>query len=314
MRDRNQRGDPYQRRERRLEVHLVSVLESRASDGCVDEVCDRAGDQHGDAHHEDPYEQLYLHDRVGHAEQNERDQRHAGDAVGFETIGAWADRIARVIAGAVRDHAGVARVVLFDLEHDLHQIGADIGDFREDAACDAQRRRAQRFADGETDEAWPSVVARNEEQDDEHHHQFNADQHHSDAHTRAQRNLINRIGLTAKARKRRPRVRKCVHANPEPCNAVTSQNSHDAEEQNHRYFRRFVVTQHAEIQHDDGSDENPKQKEKLALIDEVGLAGFVDQLRNFAHRAMHGQILKPHVNRHAECEAKKAEKNSPDQQ
>ena len=99
------------------------------------------------------------------ASEDERDQRDAGDAVGLEAVGARADRVAGVVAGAVGDHARVARVVFLDVEDDLHQVGADVGDLGEDAAGDAQRRGAERFADGEADEARAGVVAGNEEQD-----------------------------------------------------------------------------------------------------------------------------------------------------
>ena len=86
-------------------------------------------------------------------QHDERDQRHAGDAVGLEAVGGRADRVAGVVARAVGDHAGVARVVFLDLEDDLHQVGADVGDLGEDAAGDAQRRGAERLADGEAEEA-----------------------------------------------------------------------------------------------------------------------------------------------------------------
>ena len=310
--DGNERRDPDQRRERRFEIHFVDIAESRFGDGGVEEVGRRAGYQHGDAHHEDPDQQLHLHDGIRYAQQNEGDQRDAGDAVGFETVGARADRIARVVAGAVGDHAGVARVVFLDLEHDLHQVGADVGDLGEDAAGDAQRRRAQRFADGESDEARPRVVARNEEQNEQHHQQFHADQHHADAHAGAQRNLINRIGLAAQPGKRRPRVGEGVHANPEPRHSVASRNSHHAEEQNDRNPHRLVVTQHAEVQHDDDGDEDPQQEEEFALRDEVRLAGFVDQLGNFAHGAVHRQVLQAHVNRQAEDQSEDAKQDAPD--
>ena len=130
-----------------------------------------AGDDHHDAHREDPDEQLDL-DVVGvvlHREQDERDERDAGDAVGLEAVGGRADRVAGVVAGAVGDDAGVARVVFLDVEDDLHQVGADVGDLGEDAAGDAQRRGAERLADGEADEARAGVVQRHEEEDDEHH-------------------------------------------------------------------------------------------------------------------------------------------------
>ena len=51
---------------------------------------------------------------LGDGEQDEGDQRDAGDAVGLEAVGGGADRVAGVVAGAVGDHAGVARVVFLD--------------------------------------------------------------------------------------------------------------------------------------------------------------------------------------------------------
>ena len=89
----------------------------------------------------------------GDGQQDEGNQRDARDAVGLEAVGRGPDRVAGVVARAVRDDARVARVVFLDLEDDLHQVGADVGDLGEDAAGDAQRGRAQRLADGEADEA-----------------------------------------------------------------------------------------------------------------------------------------------------------------
>ena len=57
-------------------------------------------------------------------QQDEGDERDAGDAVGFETVGRGAHRIARVVARAIGDHAGIARVVFLDLEDDLHQVAS----------------------------------------------------------------------------------------------------------------------------------------------------------------------------------------------
>jgi len=84
---------------------------------------------------------------------------NAGDAVGLESVRARPDRIAGVVADAVRNHARVARVVFLDVEDDLHQVRADVGDLGEDAARDAQRRGAERLADGEADESGARVVA-----------------------------------------------------------------------------------------------------------------------------------------------------------
>jgi hypothetical protein len=78
-----------------------------------------------------------LHERVFHSEKDERDQRDASDAVSLESIGAWPYRVAGVIAGAVGDYAGVARVVLLDFENNLHQVRADVSNLGKDATRDA---------------------------------------------------------------------------------------------------------------------------------------------------------------------------------
>ena len=166
--DRHDRRQPHQRGQRRLEVHLVGGGVARLRHRLVDEVRQAAGDDHHDAHHEDPDEQLHLHRLAVDREQDERDERDAGHAVGLEAVGAGADRVAGVVADAVRDHARVAGIVFLDVEDDLHQVRADVGDLREDAAGDPQRRGAERLADREADEAGARVVARDEQQDAEH--------------------------------------------------------------------------------------------------------------------------------------------------
>src|SRR5207249_4200451 len=102
----------------------------------VDQVAGGAGHHHQHAHHEDPDQQLDLQLGPGDGEHDEDDQGHAGDAVGLEPVGGGADGVAGVVADAVGDHARVARVVFLDLEHDLHQVGADVGDLGKDAAGD----------------------------------------------------------------------------------------------------------------------------------------------------------------------------------
>ena len=195
-RDRHQRRHPHQLRQRRLEVHLVGVARSAPSTiASLNRYESAARDDHHDAHREDPDQQLDLNLGVGDRQQDEGDERDAGDAVGLEAVGGGADRVARVVAGAVGDDARVARVVLLDVEDDLHQVRADVGDLGEDAARDAQRRRAQRLADREADEAGARVVARQEQQDEQHHHQLDADEQHADAHARLQRDGVDRVGL-----------------------------------------------------------------------------------------------------------------------
>ena len=169
-----------------------------------------------------------------HRQQDERDQRDAGHAVGLEAVGARADRVAGVVAGAVGDHARVARIVFLDVEDDLHQVRADVGDLGEDAAGDAQRRGAERLADREADEAGAGVVARDEQQDAQHQQQLDADQQHADAHARSQRNRVDRERLAAQAGERRARVGEGVDADAEPRDAVAAGDADQAEEQDDR--------------------------------------------------------------------------------
>ena len=230
--DGDDRGEPDQRGQRRFEVHLVGVAVARLGDGFVEEVGHGAGDQHHDAHDEDPHQQLHLDRGIVHAQQDEGDQRDAGHAVGFEAVGAGANRVARVVAGAVGNDARVARVVFLDLEDDLHQVGADVGNLGEDAAGDTQRGRAQRLADGEADEALAGVVSRDEQQDAEHDQQLDGDQHHADAHAGLQRNLVDGIRLAAQAGEGGARVGEGVHADAEPRHAVAAGDSDHAEQQN----------------------------------------------------------------------------------
>jgi uncharacterized protein YhjY with autotransporter beta-barrel domain len=56
---------------------------------------------------------------LGNGQHDEGDQRHTGHAVGLEAVGGRADRVAGVVASTVGDHAGVARIVLLDVEDSI---------------------------------------------------------------------------------------------------------------------------------------------------------------------------------------------------
>src|SRR6185436_18441089 len=105
----------------------------------------------------------------------ERNKRHPGYAVSLETVCRRADTVARIVPGAIGDHARVLRVVFGQLEDDLHQVGADIGNLGENAAADAEGARAQRFADGEADEAGSNQVRWQETENANHEEQLDAD-------------------------------------------------------------------------------------------------------------------------------------------
>src|SRR5262249_46122954 len=89
----------------------------------------------------------------------------------------------------------------------------------------------KRFADGEPDEAWAGVITRNEEQDAEHHEELDTDEQHADAHAGAKRDRVDRKRLPAKARERRARIGKRVHANAEPGDAVAAGDADEREDQ-----------------------------------------------------------------------------------
>ena len=301
--DRHNRRQPDQPRQRHLEVHRLGVAEARFRPHVVEQVRRAARDDHDDAHHEDPDEELHLDGRLGHRDEDERDERDAGDAVGLEAVGARADRVARVVAGAVRDDAGIPDVVFLDVEDDLHQVRADIGNLGEDAAGDSEHGGAERLANREADEARPGVVAGNEEQDAEHQQQLDADEQHADAHPGAERDGVDRKRHAAQAGERGARVGERIDADAEPRHAVAAGDADEAEEQNDRDLQRVHVLEHAEVDHHDGADEELEEKDELALRDEIRLAGLVNELRDVPHRLVHRQVLEPGEDHQAEREA-----------
>src|SRR5689334_11056831 len=251
---------------------------------------------------------------AAYAQQNESNQRNTGYAVGFKTVSTRANGVAGVVTGAVCDHARVAGVIFLDLENDLHQIGADIGDLGEDAAGDTESGRAQRFTNGKADETGAGIIARNKEQNTEHDEQLNADQHHADAHARLKGNGINGIRLAFKAGERRARVGKGVHANTEPRHAIAARDPHQAEEQNDDDAVQRQMLQNAKVENDDHGNESFKYQDELALRDQIGLAGLIDQLRDFTHGAMHGRILQLHIDDQPEQATQSAEDQADFQQ
>ncbi len=186
------------------------------------------------------------------------DERDAGDAVGLEAVGARADRVARVVARAVGDDAGVTRVVFLDLEDDLHEVRPDVGDLREDAAGDAERRGAERLADGEADEALARVLVRDEGQDAEHERELDADEQHADAHAGLERDRVDRVGLAPEARERRARVRERVHADAEERDRAAARDADDAEDEDEGDDADGLALEHAVVDDDDGADEEPR--------------------------------------------------------
>ena len=303
---RHDRRDPDESRERHLEVHGLRVAELRLRDRLVEQVRHAARDDHHHAHHEDPHQELHLHGGIADSDEDERDERDAGHAVSLETVSARTDRVPGVVPSAVRDDPGIPRIVFLDVEDDLHQVRADVGNLREDPAGNPERRGAERFTDGEADEAGARIVARDEEQDAQHHEELDADEQHADAHAGAQRNRVDGIRHAPKAREGRPRVRERVDADAEPRHAVAAADADQTEEKDDDDLDGLHVLERAEVEHHDDADEHFQEEDELALRDQVGLARLVDQLRDLEHRLMDGQVLELPEDHHAERETEQA--------
>ena len=242
--NRNDRSQPHQRRQRRFKVHFAGVGVTGLGDRGVNEIRHRAGNQHHDAHHENPHQQLHLNPGIRDGQQDKGNQSDAGDAVGLKAVGAGSDRVARVVAGTVGNHAGIARVVFLDLEDDLHQVRTDVGNLGKDAARDSQGRGAQTLTDGKADKAGTGILAGHEQQNEEHDQQLDADQQHADAHAGLKRNRVDRKGLAFQTRERGARIRKRVDANSKPRHAITAGDADQTEKQNHRHGERHRMTRH----------------------------------------------------------------------
>ena len=68
------------------------------------------------------------------------------------------------------------------MEDDLHEVGTDVGDLREDTAAILQGACAKGLTDGKTDEAGTDQVFRKEDKDADHEEELDADQKKADAH------------------------------------------------------------------------------------------------------------------------------------
>ena len=138
-------------------------------------------------------------DRV-EGRDTEDDRGHQGHLVALEQVGGHPGAVADVVADVVGDRRRVAGVVLGDALLDLaHQVGADVGRLREDAAAHPHEQR-QRAAEPEADEDRGGGVL---EDHDDHGgaEQAQADREHPGDAAGAERDLERR----AASRPWRPR-------------------------------------------------------------------------------------------------------------
>ncbi len=130
--------------------------------------------------------------------------------------------------------------------------------------------------------------------------------------------MVDRVRLAAQAGEGGARIGEGVDANAEPRDAIAAGDTDEAKGENDGQRDGDGLSgdwrEDAEVEDDNDGDEEPENDEEFALGDEVSLAGFVDQLRDVAHGAMHGQILEAPVDHQAEDQAEDAKENAEEQQ
>jgi len=256
--DGNDRGNPDQVGQRMLEIEFFLSGKSSGADAVVDKVGNQRRQDHEDSHGENPDDQLAAHFGVaGQSQCQEGDQRDAGNAVSFKTIRRGADAVTRVVARTVGDDAGVFRVVFGKMEDDLHEVGTDVGDLREDTAADTQRGSAQRFTDRETDETGADQFFRDITQDHDHEEQFDAHQQKADAHAGTQADIDDVEGIAGKRRESSAGVGNRINADTEPGHRVGAQNTQNRTDQDDHDFAGRHSGQTAKIVNHTNGNQDP---------------------------------------------------------
>ena len=141
----------------------------------------------------------------------------------------------------------------------------------------------------------------------QHQEQLDGDQQHPDAHARFQRDRIARVGLALERGEGGPGVRERVHADAEPRDSVASGDPDEAEQEDDQRAAEGELLQEEEVDEDDGPDEQLEDHQELALLDQVGLAGLVDQLRDLPHRLVDGHVLQLRVDHQPEAKAQRGD-------
>jgi len=225
-------------------------------------------------------------DKRNGKKRNQRDARHA---VSFKTVGGRADGIARVVAGAIGDDTGIFRIIFRQIENDFHQVAADIGDFRENAAANSQRARAEGFANRKTDETRPGEFARNKQEDANHAKEFHANEQEADAHAGFERNKKCFERITFERGERGAGIGGRIDADAEPRDTVAAENSQNRSGKNDHNAADGLMLQRGEIINHAQRDKNPERGEKFSLLQQIRFARFPDDMRNVAHQLVHRQ-------------------------
>jgi hypothetical protein len=105
-----------------------------------------------------------------------------------------------------------------------------------------------------------------------------------------------------------------------PCHADEAEEEDDRDlgrrEAAHDVARRVDAGdgEPAEVDEDDRADEDPEDDEELALLDEVGLAGLVDQLGDLTHRLVDRHLPDLGVRDEPEEEPERADREAEEEE
>ncbi len=309
--DGHDRGDPNQVGQGVLEIELLLAAEQGLAEDVVHEVGNQGREDHEDTHGEDPDDQLAAHDGVvGQGQGQEGDERDARDAVGLEAVRRGADRVTRIVAGAVRDDAGIFGIVFRKVEDDLHEVGTDVGDLGEDTPADSQRAGAEGLADGEADEAGTGQFHGEVGQNEDHKEELDADQQQSHAHAGAEADVDDIQGLAAQGREGGAGIGDRVDPDAEPGHAVGAEDSHDRAEKDHQDGADRVALQADEVIDDADGDQDPEAGEELPLLEQIGLAGLPDRVGDVQHGPVGGQVFRLGVLHPAESHSDQADEET----
>jgi hypothetical protein len=123
----------------------------------------------------------------------------------------------------------------------------------------------------------------------DHHHQFERDQEQADRHAGAERNVDDVPRFALQRGKRGAGVGIRVHADAVPGDPVRTDHADDREEQHECGGLKRLVLQLQKVVGHRRRDEQEEHDEKLALLNKVGSASLVDNLRYLEHRLMRGE-------------------------
>ncbi len=155
-----------------------------------------------------------------HRQGNEGDHGHTSDPVSLETVRSRSYTVTGIVTGTVGNNPRISRVIFLDAEHDLHQVGTDIGDLGKNTAGDTQGAGTQGLTDGETDETGSCQFTGNKQEDDKHHDQLNTDQKDPDAHASIQGDIQHLKGLSLQGVESHPAIGQGVHADTVPGHTI----------------------------------------------------------------------------------------------